>query len=109
MDLNSYGVSMSRGAGKIERFISDLFAENPKRVEPTASLCRAFYGVENVEKKHRVAVLRALKSLSRKSMPFLTRRVALQERGDDCWFDGREYPLRSRDVAPATSRRPPKL
>lgn len=99
---------MSRGAGKIERFISDLFADDPKRIESTADLCRAIYGVEAVEKKHRVAVLRALKSICRKSMPFLTRRVALGERFGDSWFDAREYPLRGGDVAPAKSKRPSK-
>jgi hypothetical protein len=101
-------VSMSRGTGRIERQIKALFVHDPKRIESTADLCRAIYGIEKVEKKHRVAVLRALKSISEKSMPFLTRQVALYERNDDFWFDARAHPLRGRNVAPATSARPPK-
>lgn len=99
---------MSRGAGRIEIFIRDLFAADPTRIESTTDLCRAVYGIATVEKKHRVAVLRAIKSISYKSMPSLTRQVALYERVDDFWFDSRAHPLRGRNVAPATAARPPK-
>jgi hypothetical protein len=99
---------MSRGAGKIERLIMDLFVEDPSRIESTTDLCRAVYEVEVVDKKHRVSVLRALKSISRKSMPSLTRQVALYERNDDFWFDARVHPVNGRNVAPARSKRPPK-
>jgi predicted transcriptional regulator len=99
---------MSRGAGKIERLIKDLFDADPGRIESTADLCRAVFGIEIIEKKHRVAVLRALKSVASKTMPSLTRHVALYERNDDFWFDARVHPLRGRNVAPATAARPPK-
>ena len=52
---------MSRGPGRIERAIFDLFEEHPEGAWTTADLCRLIYPTANrVEKKHRVAVLRAM-------------------------------------------------
>ena len=52
---------MSRGPGRIERAILDLFEEHPEGAWTTADLCRLIYPTANrVEKKHRVAVLRAM-------------------------------------------------
>ena len=51
---------MSRGPGVIERAITAAFTDNPSRtytVEELAAL--AYPGVNQVEKKHRVAVIRA--------------------------------------------------
>ena len=55
---------MSRGPGRIERAISDLFEEHPEGAWTTAELCRLIYPTANrVEKKHRVAVLRAMNKI----------------------------------------------
>ncbi len=52
---------MSRGPGRIERAIFDLFDKHPEGAWTTADLCRVIYPTANrVEKKHRVAVLRAM-------------------------------------------------
>jgi hypothetical protein len=51
---------MSRGPGKVERVIEALFADEPSRTFSTDELVAAVYrSVNRVEKKHRVAVLRA--------------------------------------------------
>jgi len=40
-----------------------IFVEKPVAFHPTSALCKRVYGVANVEKKHRVAVLRAMRTL----------------------------------------------
>ena len=51
---------MSRGPGKIERAIEAVFAVEPDDAFATVDLCdRVYPGVNRVEKKHRVAVIRA--------------------------------------------------
>lgn len=55
---------MSRGPGRIERAIEALFASQAGRTFSTDELVEAAYrGVNRIEKKHRVAVLRAAKRL----------------------------------------------
>ena len=56
---------MSRGPGKIERAIEAVFAAEPDDAFTTADLCgRVYPGLNRVEKKHRVAVIRAAKKVS---------------------------------------------
>jgi hypothetical protein len=51
---------MSRGPGRIERAIEAAFTDAPSRAFPVEDLVSvAFPGVNRVEKKHRVAALRA--------------------------------------------------
>lgn len=51
---------MSRGPGKIERSLDALFRDNPSDHFTTTELVeRIFPGVNRVEKKHRVTVMRA--------------------------------------------------
>ncbi len=51
---------MSRGPGRIERAIEALFVAEPGRTFSTDELVEAVYrGVNRIEKKHRVVVLRA--------------------------------------------------
>ena len=51
---------MSRGPGRIERMIEALFTSAPSRTFSTDELVAAVYrGVNRIEKKHRVGVLRA--------------------------------------------------
>ncbi len=98
---------MSKGPGKIERRLLEIFERKPIP-HSTSSLCREVYEIETVEKRHRVAVLRSLKSLARKSAPWLWRDVAVFERTDDWWFDARIFGDQGQRRAPAIFRRPPK-
>lgn len=98
---------MSRGPGHVERKLGDVFARAPQGVFTTDVLCRRVYRVKKVEKRHRVAVLRALKRLAARSMPTLWRRVLKHER-DDAWYDYRSLPGRAVDRGPAAERRPRK-
>ena len=51
---------MSRGPGRIERAIEAAFTAEPSRAFPVETLALvAFPGVNRLEKKHRIAVLRA--------------------------------------------------
>jgi hypothetical protein len=55
---------MSRGPGRIERAIEAAFAAEPDNAFNTLDLCEhAYPGVNRIDKKHRVAVLRALKRI----------------------------------------------
>jgi hypothetical protein len=99
---------VSRGPGRIEKSLRSLFRDQPDGIFTTAELCRDVYGRRGIEKKHRVAVLRALKSLARRSMPTLWRTVRRYERSDDLWFDHRKYAKRSTDSASAVAARPRK-
>jgi hypothetical protein len=61
---------MSRGPGRIGRLIAEAFdtAERGKRFT-TEALCRLAYpGIDRVENKHRVAVLRAAHSVLEKKL-----------------------------------------
>jgi hypothetical protein len=99
---------LSRGLGRVQSKLLEIFAERPRGIFQTSELCREIYGSEQVHKKHRVAVLRALKSIAANQMPQVWRQVLGFERSDDEWFDHRTYPKRSRDCAPASSPRPRK-
>jgi hypothetical protein len=58
---------MSRGPGRIERVIADAFTNNPSATFTVADLAASAYpGVNRIEKKHRVAILRAAWSVYRK-------------------------------------------
>ena len=55
---------MSRGAGRIERAIAAILDAEADNAFTTEDLCeRVYSGVNRVEKKHRVAVLRATNKL----------------------------------------------
>ncbi len=57
-------ILMSRGPGKIERAIEAVFAAEPDDAFTSADLCdRVYPGLNKVEKKHRVAVIRAAKNV----------------------------------------------
>lgn len=56
---------MSRGPGRIERAIRAAYAAEPDNAFTTDDLCdRIFAGVNRIEKKHRVSVIRALKAVA---------------------------------------------
>jgi hypothetical protein len=99
---------MSRGPGHVARNLKGIFDRSPDGIFTTETLCRRVYRIVRPEKRHRVAVLRALKSLARTSMPTLWRRAAMHQR-DDEWYDGRSFPgRRPRGAAPALEPRPRK-
>jgi hypothetical protein len=56
---------MSRGPGRIQTKILRILAGNPDRTWPTDDLAAEIYGIdfEAVEKKHRVALLRAIRTM----------------------------------------------
>ncbi len=59
---------MSRGPGRIERAIHDLIEEHPDGAWTTEDLCHLIYpAASRAEKKHRVAMLRAMKTIRDKS------------------------------------------
>jgi hypothetical protein len=54
---------MSRGPGRVQREVAVLIAANADGAWTTADLCQHIYGVKTAEKKHRVAVIRALECM----------------------------------------------
>lgn len=101
---------MSRGPGRVQKILMGLFTDDPSALLDTSELCKAVYGVAKVDKRHRVAVLRALKRLAETRMPHLARRVLEFEKASDVWFDARTVqPLpstsaRAKYPRPARSR-----
>jgi hypothetical protein len=58
---------MSRGPGYVERAIEELFTSSPTQAFSTDELVAAVYpGVNRIEKKHRVAVLRAADKVAKR-------------------------------------------
>jgi hypothetical protein len=56
------GLSMSKGPGRVELAIEQAFAEEPDNAFSVEDLCKWVYpGCRTIEKKHRVAILRAIK------------------------------------------------
>jgi hypothetical protein len=84
-----------------------IFAKDPRGIFTTEELCAAIYGIGKPRKKHRVAVLRAVKNLAARSIPTLWRKVSRHDR-DDVWYDYRFHPGRAPDRAPAREGRPRK-
>lgn len=55
---------MSRGPGKLQRAILTMMDREPGGAWTVEDLCeRVYLGVDQIEKKHRVAVLRAVRSI----------------------------------------------
>jgi hypothetical protein len=77
-------VLMSRGPGRIERAIEAAFTTEPNRAFTVEELARAAYpGVNRVEKKHRVALLRAAHNVAER---LLWRTMRGGENGDGLTF-----------------------
>ena len=70
---------MSRGPGRVQRSILALIKDEPDGAWTTDDLCRHIYGERSIEKKHRVAVLRAFGNLPQ---PWKVRRLTRQ--GNAC-------------------------
>jgi hypothetical protein len=73
---------MSRGKGRVQQVIAALIEANPEQRWQIDDLCAQVYpGINRIEKKHRVAVARALKGiepLSASAVPTMTRKQAAQ-------------------------------
>ena len=98
---------MSRGQALLSGSYEMFSQMRPNGVFTTSTLCQLVYNVKEVRKKHRVAVLKALKRLAHRSMPTLWRKVQRYER-DDLWYDYRFFPGLARDRAPVSEPRPRK-
>lgn len=96
---------MSRGAGKVQRVIRDAFERTDFPVFDTSELCRIVYGTQVVEKKHRVAVIRALKGLAKGSLPSLWQWQPEFEKTDLVWYDYSRLPLRGPGRRPVMNPR----
>jgi hypothetical protein len=62
---------VSRGPGQIERAIVSVLEGNPDNAFTVSELCERAYGVVP-SKKHRVSMLRAMRSVASKSTDFAT-------------------------------------
>jgi hypothetical protein len=104
---------VSRGPGYVERKIVELFRRT-KRMEllSTYDVCCEVFETHEIEKKHRVSVLRAMKRISGSGDVDIWR-IVLKGQPDDVWFNHGEQPALSPQyrsiVGPATSGRPRKL
>jgi hypothetical protein len=58
---------MSKGPGRVERAIAGVFEAEPDNAFTVEDLCDRAYPGELVEKKHRVAVLRAAKNIAKRN------------------------------------------
>jgi hypothetical protein len=84
---------MSRGPGRVQRGLERVFDHaTTEDLFTTAELCRLVFGVKRVQKKHRVSLLRAIKSFAaRKRTEFGTQYDLwcwrrFDRREDDVWF-----------------------
>ncbi|MEH2576523.1 hypothetical protein V1272_005858 [Bradyrhizobium sp. AZCC 1708] len=80
---------MSRGLGLVARRLQEVFAKNPSLSFSTSELCHLVYGRGLIEKKHRVAVLRALRTLVRRQEAVIWFLVLQHEKTDTEWFGDR--------------------
>jgi hypothetical protein len=97
---------MSRGLGAVAAKLLSIFEKESSDFHPTSELCKRVYRITKVEKKHRVAVLRAMQTLVDRGDISISRVKLKKEKSDDEWFDGRRTgvayssPLRSRKSSP---------
>jgi hypothetical protein len=91
------GGLMSKGLGSVAKQLRTIFLDEPPKFYPTTVLCQLVYNVSEVEKKHRVSVLRAMKTLAERNEVNIWRLKLRLEKTDDEWFNG------SRILAPKNS------
>jgi hypothetical protein len=101
---------MSRGLGRVQQQLIEIFDKNPRQVFSTLELCHRIFPGTEITKKHRVSVLRAIKLLVRAQRLDIWRAVSAGQR-NDYWFNGSRAFRRSkprRNVARANEARPRK-
>jgi hypothetical protein len=97
---------MSRGLGAVAAKLLTILMEEPADFHRTSELCKRVYQITTVEKKHRVAVVRAMQTLVERGDISISRVKLKKEKSDDEWFNGRRTgvayssPLRSRKSSP---------
>jgi hypothetical protein len=85
---------MSRGLGRVQRVMLDAFESANRPAFDTSELCRMAYGEMHVQKKHRVAVIRALRALAKECLPSLWVWEPEHEKADAVWYDFKRLPLK---------------
>jgi hypothetical protein len=78
---------MSRGLGWVALKLRNILVSGSVRVFTTNELCQLVYRVNRAEKKHRVAVLRALRTLVDRNEVPVWRFIPRYERADAGWFN----------------------
>jgi hypothetical protein len=78
---------MSRGLGHVSAVVLAAFRRKPREIWKTSELCRLVYKTDRIEKKHRVAVLRALRVLAVRGEVKIRRFRPTGERAEHEWFD----------------------
>jgi hypothetical protein len=104
---------VSKGPGHVERKIVEIFKRTKRSgILSTYDLCCEVFGTNDIAKKHRVSVLRAMKRISQSGDVNIWR-IALKGQPDDVWFNYDEQPPLSSKyrsiVGPARDGRPRKL
>jgi hypothetical protein len=79
---------MSSGLGRVAAELLSIFLKESADFHPTTELCKRIYRVTDVEKKHRVAVLRAMQTLVDRGEISISRVRLENEKSDDEWFNG---------------------
>ena len=95
---------MSKGLGWVQRRIVDAFAKSADGYFSTSELCRIVYETEKIEKKHRVAVTRALRKLPCEALPNLWKWDLPHEQTDDIWYDCKRFTLRGEGHRPVARK-----
>ena len=104
---------VSKGPGHVARKLIEIFKRTKRSaILSTYDLCCAVFGTNDIEKKHRVSVLRAMKRISQSGDVHIWR-IALRGQPDDVWFNCDEQPPLAAKyrsiVGPASDGRPRKL
>jgi hypothetical protein len=76
---------MSKGPGRVQTELYGIFSNEARRCFSTRELCRKIFGVQRIEKKHRVSVIRALRRISEIQELNIYRAVVTHSI-DDFWF-----------------------
>ena len=84
---------MSRGPGWIQERLLEIFSNARGEALSTTELCRKVYGEVAIHKKHRVAVLRAVRKLASGPLNGVWRARQRFERADALWYEYRYLPL----------------
>lgn len=95
---------MSKGLGRVQRKIMEAFAQSTEGYFSTSELCHIVYQTDKIEKKHRVAVTRALRSLAHGEFAFLWKWELPYEQADDIWYDYKRLPLKGNGCRPVARR-----
>lgn len=81
------GAKMSKGLGRIAQSIYATLNQPKRHTYTTSELCRVVYNIKEVKKKHRVAVLRALRTLAKRNLVPIWYRIPKYEQADLEWFN----------------------